>query len=112
MALMVWLGLGGCAEPPVFMEVEEVIVHTQTTKGTTREALEGEKLEHAIGCLYETVEIGPKDAKQELIQEVILVQVKDRLGDRMFEFITDENFTGNKGKHYRNGCLYRVIKAR
>lgn len=112
MVLMVWLGLGGCAEPPVFVEVEEVIVHTQTKQGTDRVALSGDKLWEARLCLYETTEVGQSQMKPEVLQEIILLQVKDRLGDRMFEFITDENLTGNKGKHYRNPCIFRVVKTK
>ena len=111
-ALLVSVGLMACTTPPVFNGVAEVIIHTQTAKGTEKQTLEGERLANAERCLYPTTEIPASEAKAELIQEVILVQVKDRLGDRMFEFYTDENFSGNKGKHYRNNCLYRILKQR
>src|SRR5688572_26096257 len=110
--LLVSLGLGGCTTPPVFNGVAEVIVHVQTAKGTARDTLTGEKLERAAECLYTTEEIPAAQAKPEFLQEVILVQVKDRLGDRMFEFYTDENFKGDKGKIYRNNCLFRIIKSK
>jgi hypothetical protein len=103
-------GLWGCTEQPVFVGIGEIMIHVQTANGVKKEALQGERLERAKSCLYSTVEIPKNAAKPEVIQEVILVQVKDRLGDRMFELYTDENFTGNKGKYYRNGCMYRIIK--
>lgn len=102
--------LVGCTDPPVFNGITEVLIHTQTANGVKKDALEGEKLDRAKRCLYTTAEIQKGEAKPEVIQEVLLVEVKDRLGDRMFELYTDENFTGNKGKYYRNNCMYRIIK--
>lgn len=109
--LLVSLGLWGCTQPPVYNGITEVIVHKQTAGGTNKETLEGERFDKATRCLYTTTEIPADQSKQELLQEILLIQVKDRLGDRMFEFYTDVNLKGNKGKYYYNDCIYRVIKA-
>ena len=103
--------LWGCTPPPVYNGITEVIVHTQTAGGTNKEELAGDKLARAKRCLYGTEEIDQVQSKQELLQAVILMQVKDRLGDRMFEFYTTENFKGNKGKYYRNNCIYGIIRG-
>jgi hypothetical protein len=102
----------GCTASPVYNTIGGVIVHSQSPGGTSKDELVGERLENARNCLYTTEEIENSEAKQELLQEILLVQVKDRYGDRMFEFYTDENFKGNKGKYYRNRCLYKIIKNR
>ena len=105
-----WSMWGGCTQPPVFTSVAEVVIQTQTPGGISREALKGDRLERAKTCLYNTVEIQKDQGKPELLQEILLIQVKDRYADRVFEFVTDENLKGNKGKFYRNTCLYRIIK--
>jgi hypothetical protein len=107
-----WLTSGlGCTAPPVFNTISTVTVSVQTPGGTSRQVLEGERLENARQCLSETEEIPFDQAKTEMIQDILLIQVKDRYGDRVFEFFTDENFKGNKGKYYRNRCMYRIIKS-
>ncbi len=108
--LLLSAGLWGCTEQPVFNGIGEIMIHIQTANGVKKELLEGERLERAKACMYTTAEIESSQAKTEVIQEVILVEVKDRLGDRMFEYYTNENFKGGKGKTYRNGCMYRIIK--
>ena len=46
-----------------------------------------------------------------MLQEIILLEVKDRLGDRMFELTHEPLLLGNKGKYYHNMCIYRIVKA-
>jgi hypothetical protein len=106
-ALVWWMG---CTQPPVFNEITEIIVQTQGPSGIARETLTPEMRTQAASCLASTEEITQDQSKTELLQEILLIQVKDRFGDRMFEFTTDENMKGNKGKYYRNRCIYRLIK--
>jgi hypothetical protein len=110
---VVWAGWLGCTctSAPVYSNITEVVVRLQTPSGTSKETLAGDKLEKAKNCLYDTTEISREESKTELLQEIVLIEVKDRLGDRMFEFYTDENFKGNKGKYYRNRCMYRLLKS-
>ena len=100
-----------CSAPPIFTEVASVTVITQTPGGTSKADLEGEALAKAKDCLYRTEEIEQSESKAELLQEILLLEVKDRLGDRMFEMYTDENLKGNK-KYYRNTCIHKVIRSR
>lgn len=102
-------GLTGCAQGPIFVDIKEVIVHTQTPGGTRDMPLEKEELQNAVRCLMTTKEIPQSEVKTDVIQEILLVQVKDRLGDRMFEFTTTENFSA-RGKFYKNDCMYMQIK--
>jgi len=104
--------LVGCTASPVYNTISGVTVQSQTTGGTAKDELTGERLEKAKACLYRTEEIQNSESKSELLQEILLIQVKDRYGDRVFEFYTDENFKGNKGKYYRNNCMYRIIKSK
>lgn len=110
-AIFSWFSHTGCASPPVFDTITTVTVRSQSPGGLETRALEGSQLEDARACLQETVEISFDVVKKEVIQDILMIQIKDRLGDRMFEFFTDENFKGNKGKYYRNRCLYRIIKS-
>ena len=103
--------LWGCTPPPVYNGITEVIVHTQTAGGTHKEELAADKLNRAKRCLSDTEEIAQGTEDRDLLQAVILMQVKDRVGDRMFEFYTTENFKGNKGKYYRNSCIYSIIRG-
>jgi hypothetical protein len=107
--LVAWLG---CTTSPTYNSISTVIVHSQTPGGTSKDELSGERLEKAKNCLYQTQEIDNSESKPELLQEILLIQVKDRYGDRMFEFYTDENFKGNKGKYYRSSCMYKIIKSK
>jgi hypothetical protein len=101
----------GCASPPVFTQITEVVIKTQGPSGVSYQPLTGEKLDRARGCLYHTEEIKKEDSKKEPLQEILLLQVKDRYADRVFEFYTDENLKGNKGKYYRNRCVFGIIKS-
>jgi hypothetical protein len=103
--------LWGCAPPPVYDQISGIIVHTQTADGTDKRELSGDTLARAARCLASTEEISQAQSNPELIEAVILLQVKDRFGDRMFEFYTTENFKGNKGKYYKNNCIYTVIRG-
>lgn len=109
--LVTWLGAWvGCAQPPVFNTITEVIVKTQTPRGVSTMVLEGTQLQSATRCLADTMEIKQEETDDQLLtKEVLLIQVKDRLGDRLFELYTDENMK-NKGKYYRNKCIYELIK--
>jgi hypothetical protein len=110
-SVLVWIvGGSGCSAAPVFNTITEVVVHLQTPGGTSKETLTGDKLEQSKSCLYQTEEIDREESKSELLQEIVLIEVKDRYGDRMFEFYTDENLKGNKGKYYRNKCMWRLLK--
>lgn len=110
-ALGVLGSLTGCATPPVFLGITEITLNTQTATGIHKVAIDGDKLKDATACLEgSTVEISPEEQSQEVLQEILLMGVKDRLGDRMFELTTNSNFSGNKGKFYRNDCIYRILK--
>jgi hypothetical protein len=112
------LGLGivgwlqGCAAGPVFVGVTEVTLNTQTASGIHKNTLEGDRLKEAVACLEgQTTEIAPEAQNQEsVLQEILLMGVKDKFGDRMFELTTTENFSGNKGKFYKNACIYRLVR--
>jgi hypothetical protein len=105
-----------CSTPPVFTNITEVSLLEQTGSGINRVAMEGDQLANAKACLYTAQEIPLEETKTELLQEVLLLVVKDRGGDRMFELTTDENLTaaGNAAsgkKYYRSDCIYEVIKS-
>lgn len=102
----------GCTKPPVYNQIASVVVHHQTSQGTTRTELEGEMLERAAGCLGRTTEVAfdPATSPEEPLQAIYLLQIVDRYGDRMFEMLTSSTFKGNKGKYYRNDCILKVIR--
>lgn len=99
----------GCAEPPVFTGISAVTVIPQGPSGTTPVVLEGEQLAAAQSCLEQTVEVSSDQLSADLLQEILLIQVRDRRGDRVFEVFTANNFKGNK-KYYRNPCIYRLLR--
>ncbi len=104
--------LTGCATAPVFDSISEVILQTQGPAGIQEDRLEGERLAQAVSCLVTTEEITEDQVKREaMITEILLLRVKDRRGDRMFEVTTTENFSG-RGKFYRNACMYKILKTR
>ncbi len=109
--LALFSSLVGCTQPPVYSAISTVTVHTQDSHGTRQVNLTGDKLNAAKRCLTSTVEIPQEDSDPEVLQNIIMLQVKDRIGDRMFELYTDENFKGNKGKYYRNTCIFRIIRG-
>ena len=104
--------LFGCEKPPIYLEISRVVVHQESgASGTKKIELRGEKLDRAMQCLYSTQEIEQGEANAELLQsDIVVLQVVDRIGDRMFELYTTENFKGNKGKYYRNRCIYGIIQ--
>lgn len=105
--------LGGCATQPVFFEISEISLTTQNSNGSHKQVLEGDQLAEAVWCLEGgTVEVSPEELSSDVLQEILMVGVKDRNGDRMFELTSTQNFSGNKGKLYRNECIYRIVKGK
>ncbi len=104
--------LVGCEKPPIYSNINKVIVHHQTVaSGTQKTELVGQQLQRAIRCLYTTEEVTEEEAlQQDFIQAIVVIQVVDRIGDRMFELFTNENFKGNKGKYYRNRCIHAIVR--
>jgi len=102
--------LTGCGESATYQGISGVTIHHQTAGGTSRKELKGDKLAEASACLYSTRTIPQEESSKELLATIYLIEVKDRLGDRMFEMYTDRNFKGNKGKYYENRCIYRIIQ--
>ncbi|HHO51377.1 MAG TPA: hypothetical protein ENK18_10995 [Deltaproteobacteria bacterium] len=98
----------GCEKPPIYNGITSVLVHNQTARGVTKTEMTGDKLAQATSCLYKTQEILPEEATDDFLSTIILLQVRDRLGDRMFELYTTENLKGDKG-FYKNPCIYRII---
>jgi len=101
----------GCAEAPVYQNITGVTIHTQTASGTSRKPVEGKKLVEAARCLYTTENIDQSQASDELLGSIYILEVKDQFGDRMFEMFTSENLKGNKGRYYRNTCIYGVLES-
>jgi len=102
--------LTGCTEAATYQGISGITVHHQTAGGTSKKDLRGRQLEEASACLYTTRTVSQEEASDQFLGQVYLIQVKDRLGDRMFEMYTDRNFKGNKGKYYENRCIYRIIQ--
>lgn len=102
----------GCTKPPVYSGITSVVVHHQTTQGTAKQQLRGEDLERAVACLERTTEVSfdSEQSAEEPLQAIILLQVVDRNGDRMFELLTGSVFKGNKGKYYRNDCILPLVR--
>lgn len=103
----------GCSVAPVYQDISAVTIHTQTSAGTARRELSGKKLEAAARCLYSTTVTERTDESEEdLLGSIFILEVKDRLGDRMFELYATEYMKGNKGKFYRNDCIYEILQQR
>ncbi len=102
--------LFGCTEAPVYKNITGVTIHTQTAAGTSRRPVEGKKLTDAARCLYGTENIDESEASDELLGSIYILEVKDQFGDRMFELFTNENLKGNKGRYYRNTCIYGILQ--
>jgi hypothetical protein len=110
--LLALVGCIGCfGSAPVFLGISEISLVQQGSRGTEKKLLEGDALAEATDCLMSSQEIPQSQLSSELLPEIILLSVKDRLGDRMFELTTNENFSGNKGKYYYNACIYRIVKS-
>lgn len=107
-ALMLMLG---CSQAPTFQGIRGVTIHHQTAGGTSKQVLGADDLHTAIQCLYTTTEIDQAESDDQLLQTIYLVEVSDRLGDRMFELYSMQNMKGNKGKYYQNRCIYKIIKG-
>lgn len=72
--------------------------------------LQGERLRAVAGCLEaHTTEVDPREQPGEPVSDVVLVGVVDRHGARMFELTTPRAFAGNKGRFYRNDCLWDLL---
>lgn len=104
--------LFGCTEAPVYQNITGVTIHTQDSAGTSRKSLEGKQLKAAVACLYDTQNIEPEQASEQLLGSIYIIEVKDQFGDRMFELFTNENLKGNKGRYYQNKCIYGVLEGR
>jgi hypothetical protein len=103
--------LTACGTSATYQDITGVTIHHQTSGGTSKDVLTGDELAAATQCLYSTRAIDQAEASQDLLATIYLVEVKDRLGDRMFELYTNRNMKGNKGKYYENRCIYKIIQS-
>lgn len=105
------LSLGGCLpEGPLFAGITKVKAKQVTVDGTKTVDFGDVIIRKVANCLYQSVEVSSGDAAENLLPEVYLVDVTDNAGTRTFELYTRENLKGNKGKYYRNRCLYGLIQ--
>jgi len=108
---LAWNLLVGCSEAPVYQDITGITMHTQTAAGTARRSLEGRMFQQARACLYRTEGIEASQASEQLLGSIYILEVKDKYGDRMFELYTDQNMKGNKGRYYRNNCIYPILEG-
>ena len=101
--------LAGCGEAQTYSGISAVTVHKQTAQGTSRTALEGAELDAVIDCLYTTQEVPLPENLDDLLGSIVIIEVRDNMGDRMFELYSQKHLKGNKGKYYRSECLYPII---
>lgn len=110
--LTLGLLLTGCQQGPTFLNIESVKVQRVGSDGLHGVELSITEQRKLVECLYGTREVNPANAEDEiLLQDVYLVEIKDKAGIRSFELYTANHLKGNKGKYYRNGCLYPLIKS-
>lgn len=102
--------LAACSSGPTFSNIQSVKVTRVGGDGLQTVELDATHMRRALDCLYTTVEVGSNDADGTmLLQDVYLLEVQDAAGIRSFELYTARHLKGNKGKYYRNGCLYDII---
>lgn len=99
----------GCGEQKAFNGITSVQVRQIGSEGLQEQYYEGEELNRLTACLYKSEEI-PKDEGKQLLQSTYLIQVKDKNGERSFELYTESNMKGNKGKYYKNTCIYGLVR--
>lgn len=103
--------LASCQAGPTFAEIQSLKVTRVGSDGLHNVSLTATGQRQAIDCLYQTSEVPAEDAEGEiLLQDVYLVEIRDAAGIRSFELYTGNHLKGNKGKYYRNGCIYGIIK--
>src|SRR5690606_21735674 len=102
--------LMACNSGPTFSGIQSVKVTRVGGDGLQTIELDATHMRRAIDCLYSTQEVNSSDADGTmLLQDVYLLEVQDAAGIRSFELYTSRHLKGNKGKYYRNSCVYDVI---
>lgn len=99
----------GCSTPPLFNQISSITVHNQTARGTHRQAIEGEDLASAAACLGQSQELESDPGAGDLLRSVILLEIEDRNGHRMFELYSSKNMKGNGGSYYFNDCIHAIV---
>ena len=99
-----------CGEAPTYQGISAVTVRRQTAQGTSKKELQGRDLDTIVGCLYQTEPVAQPEDLDDLLGSIVIVEVQDRVGDRMFELYSAQYMKGNKGKYYRNTCLYPLLQ--
>jgi hypothetical protein len=90
---------------PIFADVTGIVLHRQGTDGDViRDVLEDRRLEEAVECLELTRELG-EQFEEPPLEEVVLVEIADRYGDRMFQPYSAHLVAGNRRRHYWSPCL-------
>ena len=102
-------GTLGCAEDKAFNGISDVQVRQISAEGLQERTFVGEDLNRLKNCLYKS-DVIPQDEGKQLLQSTYLIQVTDRNGERSFELYTESNMKGNKGKYYRNNCVYGLVR--
>lgn len=99
----------GCGNDEVFNGINSVKVQQIGPNGLEQKFFEGPEEVKLKNCLNTSSEIDEDEGK-ELLQSTYLIQVKDSSGERSFELYTASNLKGNKGKYYKNDCIYALVR--
>lgn len=99
----------GCGEAPTYQGISSVTIHKQTSQGTSRKTLDGKDFDQVAQCLYATEVVPQPENLDDLLGSIIILEVNDRMGDRMFELYSQRHMKGNKGKYYHNTCIYGLV---
>jgi hypothetical protein len=103
--------LSGCVQQPLFSAIDAVTVQHVSANGLHKTELQQTGLKLTGRCLQTAVEVNLEATQsRQLLQTTYLLIIKDDIGQRNFEMLTDHHIKGNKGKYYETACLLPLIE--
>lgn len=109
--LTLWSLLGCVAQSgPSLEQARGLTVRQVTEHGLKSLDITREQRDSMIRCMRSTRQASAAPTSPDALYEPYLVEVQMPGGSMTFELYTPSDLKGNKGKHYRNGCLYDLLR--
>ena len=107
-----WSSLGCIAQSGASLDQARGLAVRQVTEhGLKSLDITREQRDMMTRCMRSTQEVGAGPSSPDPLYEPYLIEVQMPSGSMTFELYTPSHLKGNKGKNYRNGCMYDLLRS-
>jgi len=110
--LALWSLLGCVTQSGLPLEQAQGLTVRQVTEHGLRSLdITRQQRDSMTRCVRATRAASAGPSSPDVLYEPYLLEVQLPTGGLTFELYTPSDLKGNKGKHYRNGCMYDLLRV-